>query len=56
MEAIEGYDAKGADVYVIDEVQCTGSEDRLFDCLHSLLETNNCEQSYIAGVKCLNGV
>ena len=56
MEALEGYDAERAHVYAVGEVQCTGSEDRLFDCPRSILEINECDGSYVAGVKCLSGM
>ena len=55
MEAIDGYDAKGPDVYVLGVVQCSGNESTLFDCPHSQLAHSDCVDSHVAGVKCLNG-
>ena len=55
VEAIDGYDAKGPDVYVLEEVWCSGNETSLLDCPHSGMEYTECEESYVAGVKCLSG-
>lgn len=54
VEAIDGYDAKGVDVYVIHDIWCDGTEDRLLECGHSDLMYTTCETKS-AGVKCLNG-
>ena len=54
VEAIYGYDAKGVDVYVLSEIWCDGTEDRLLECGHSDFVYSVCETNG-AGVKCLSG-
>ena len=38
---------------VLDDVDCSGSENRLFDCPHLGLGINNCGHSEDASVRCL---
>lgn len=54
VEAINGYDAKGVDAYVLSAIQCDGTEDRLLECVHSDFVYTVCETNG-AGVKCLSG-
>jgi len=39
--------------FVLDDVNCTGSEDNLAQCQHKPWGTNNCVQTEVAGVECL---
>ncbi len=36
-------------------MRCNGLEYRLFDCVHSGLEVNNCNHNQDAGVVCVEG-
>ena len=39
--------------YWLDDVQCVGNEDSLFDCVNGGIGRHNCRQGERAGVKCL---
>ena len=42
---------------VLDDVQCTGSEDSLLNCTHAGIGNSNCGHNEDAGVVCgLNGM
>ena len=41
---------------LLDDVRCTGLENRLLDCVHGGYEVNNCVHSRDAGVVCTEGV
>jgi cysteine-rich repeat protein len=45
------YDAPG-DVFVVDDVNCTGSERRIGDCPHTAYGTENCSSIEGAGFRC----
>ncbi len=40
---------------LLDDVQCTGSETRLLDCLHRGIEVHDCSHNQDAGVVCSIG-
>ena len=46
----------GTGQIVLDDIQCTRSESRLIDCLHSGLGNHNCDHSDDAGVRCVPGI
>ena len=45
----------GTGLIVLDEVQCIGVEDSLFECSHSGIGNHDCVHSEDAGVRCLSG-
>ena len=45
--------ANGGGQIWLDNVQCSGDEDRLIDCMASPLGTHNCVHNEDAGVYCL---
>jgi len=45
----------GSGLITLDNVGCTGTESRLFDCPHSGFEQNSCVHSQDAGVRCVAG-
>ena len=51
MALIDGYFGKGTGQIVLDDVQCSGSENQLLACIHApiLNVSRNC---YFAGVRC----
>ena len=40
--------------FIMDDVQCEGSEDNIIDCIH--IAEHNCDGSEGAGVRCLSEV
>ncbi len=44
---------QGIEPTLLDDVNCTGQELRLFDCAHAGLEIENCGHEKDAGVVCL---
>ena len=48
------YFGQGAGQIVLDDVQCTGSENKLLACISArvLLVSSNCDHSDDAGVRC----
>ena len=40
------------ELFVLDNVQCSGNEDSLLDCSRNPLGVHNCDQSSGAGVQC----
>ncbi len=49
------YFGQGSGPIFITDVNCTGLEGRLFDCMMGSLEENNCGHHQDAGVVCLAG-
>ncbi|XP_077112090.1 uncharacterized protein LOC143767565 [Ranitomeya variabilis] len=46
---------QGQGVIVLDDVQCTGNEQHVWDCLHQPFTVNNCGHNEDAGVVLVNG-
>ena len=44
--------APSGSTFVIDDLDCTGSESSVFDCRHNGEWNEDCEASDIAGVQC----
>ena len=44
--------ASSGDNFVLDELNCNGNEDSVFDCPHNGEWMENCEKEEIAGVHC----
>ena len=44
--------APSGDIFVLDDLQCTGIEDSIFDCTHNGEWIENCNKNDIAGVQC----
>ena len=44
--------APSGNYFVLDDLQCTGSETSIFDCQHNGEWNENCGASEIAGVEC----
>ena len=44
--------APSGDTFVLDELDCRGDEDSVFDCPHSGEWKEDCERDEIAGVRC----
>ena len=45
----------GTGQILLDDLQCTGNESRLFDCPHNGLGNHSCSHSDDAGVRCAPG-
>ena len=45
----------GTGPILLDEVQCTGNESSLSECLHDGIGNHNCLPWEDAGVRCLSG-
>ena len=50
-EARFGYNNFG-NSFILDNLQCTGSESSIFDCIHPEEFSHDCESNEIAGVRC----
>ena len=50
--AIRSQFGLGTGPILLDEVQCTGHETRLVDCVHNGISTHDCSHSQDAGVIC----
>ena len=46
----------GSGPILLDRVMCTGEETRLWDCVFTGPELNNCVHSQDAGVQCVAGI
>ena len=44
--------APSGDTFVLDELNCHGNEESVFDCPHNGEWEENCEKEEIAGVQC----
>ena len=44
--------AESGDNFVLDDLECTGNETSVFDCLHNGEWNENCVATDIAGVQC----
>ena len=44
---------QGIGPILLDDVNCNGEEQKLFDCVHAGIEVGNCDHSQDAGVVCL---
>ena len=45
----------GSGPILLDNILCTGLEDRLFDCPHVGMEVNNCSHDQDVGIACMEG-
>lgn len=50
-----GSSTQGAGPIVLNNVECTGDEQRLLECPGSALDVSNCYHNEDAGVTCLPG-
>ena len=46
---------EGSGPILLDEVECTGTEENINDCRHAEWTVNNCKHSEDAGVVCFLG-
>ncbi len=46
----------GSGRIILDDVACSGSEQRLFDCPYRGLEIRDCTHNQDAGVTCITGI
>lgn len=49
-----GYFSLGEDDIMLDEVNCTGIEKSIIQCLHRYVQQTDCTRSNDAGVTCMN--
>ena len=49
---MSAYFGRGTGLILLDNVECTGGEARLFDCSHMGIGVSNCDHSKDAGVRC----
>ena len=50
------YCGRGSGIILLDDVGCTGSEDRLLDCFHTVVGVHDsyCDHFDDAGVRCIS--